>query len=186
MKTSHLVLVLIASAVAFSVRLVPMPMYNFSALSALAILCGTVMRPAWHAVLIPVAVRLLTDGVIHLSTGYGFYDSMSFDYVAYAVIAGIAYLVQPKQIPQAVGISLLATMLFFAVSNFGVWCMPHAGQYLYPRTLEGLINCYRNGLPFLKGTFVSDMVFTLAFVTGMHLVLLRSAETEQPAAGEAR
>ena len=183
MKTPHLVAVLIAAVIAIAARLVPMPMYNFSAISALAILSGAVIRPVWLAVLIPVAVRLLTDTIIHLSTGYGFYGSMSFDYVTYVLLAGIAYSIQPRMIPQAVGMALVATLMFFAISNLGVWCMPHAGQYLYPRTMEGLITCYRNGLPFLRGTFVSDMVFTIVFFTALQAF---SVSAKQPAAGEVR
>lgn len=183
MKTPHLVVVLIAAVIAVAARLVPMPMYNFSAISALAILSGAVIRPVWLAVLIPLAVRLLTDTIIHLSTGYGFYSSMPFDYVAYVLLVGIAYSIQPRMVPQAAGLALGATLIFFAISNLGAWCMPHPNQNLYPRTLEGLLTCYRNGLPFLKGTFVSDMVFTIGFFTALQVV---SVGAKQPAAGEVR
>ncbi|MFO0979639.1 MAG: DUF6580 family putative transport protein [Planctomycetaceae bacterium] len=183
MKTSHFVLVLIAATVAASMRLVPMPIYNFSAISAFAILAGTVVRPLWFAVLLPVAVRLLTDCLIHLSTGYGFYSSMSFDYAAYVLIAGLAYAIQPKQIPQSAGTALLATAVFFAVSNFGAWCMPHPAMEMYPRTVAGLMTCYQSGLPFLKGTLISDMVFTIGFIAALQIGSVRA---EQPVAGEVR
>ena len=41
--------------------------------------------------------------------------------------------------------SVVSPLLFFAVSNFGVW----AGMNMYPPTLSGLSMCYVSALPFL-------------------------------------
>jgi hypothetical protein len=163
MKRSTLI-VIAASLIAISLRLVNFPVMNFSALAGLAVLCGSVVRPAWLGVLIPLGCRAFTDCVLEYRTGHGFYGSMVFDYLAYAAIFAIGRTLQPSQMPVALGAGLLAACTFFLISNFGVWCMPHEGQYMFPRTLSGLWTCYIMGLPFAKGTFLGDVGFTLAFI----------------------
>jgi len=47
----------------------------------------------------------------------------------------------------------LASFLFFAFSNFGVWLG------WYPHTLEGFITCYTLAIPFYRNTLLGDLVF---------------------------
>ncbi len=49
---------------------------------------------------------------------------------------------------------LIGVLIFFILTNFGVWSM---GSYGY--SLTGLITCYTLALPFLGNTFVSTVVF---------------------------
>ena len=173
-----------ACAVAVSLRLIDRPEMNFSALGALAVLCGAVVRPAWVGVLIPLGCRVLTDGIIEAKTGHGFYGSWMFDYTAYVAIFALGRWLQPKSISMAFGTGLLAGAAFFTISNLGVWCMPHeAGEYLYPRTLAGLTNCFLNAIPFALGTFTGDIGFTVVFIGAMQLLAL-SVKQESPAVNE--
>ena len=50
---------------------------------------------------------------------------------------------------------LLGVVIFFIVTNFGVWSL---GSYGY--TLNGLITCYILALPFLGNTLVSAIIFS--------------------------
>lgn len=173
-----------ACAVAVSLRLIDRPEMNFSALGALAVLCGAVVRPAWVGVLIPLGCRVLTDGIIEAKTSHGFYGSWMFDYAAYVAIFALGRWLQPKSISMAFGTGLLAGAAFFTISNLGVWCMPHeAGEYLYPRTLAGLTNCFLNAIPFARGTFTGDIGFTVVFIGAMQLLSL-SVKHESPAVHE--
>ena len=182
-KTS-LIVVGIASVIAVSMRLINLQYMNFSALGALAVLCGAVVRPAWLGILIPLGCRLITDCELQRRTGHGFYSSMVFDYAAYAVIFALGRAIQPKNMPVALGTGLLAALTFFLVSNFGVWCIPHEpGQYLYPHTLAGLRNCFVSALPFARGTFLGDIGFTLAFFGALTLLAV-PAKTTSPVTGE--
>ena len=173
-----------ACAVAVSLRLIDRPEMNFSALGALAVLCGAVVRPAWVGVLIPLGCRVLTDGIIEAKTSHGFYGSWMFDYAAYVAIFALGRWLQPKSISMAFGTGLLAGAAFFTISNLGVWCMPHeAGEYLYPRTLAGLTNCFLNAIPFARGTFTGDIGFTVVFTGAMQLLAL-SVKQESPAVNQ--
>ena len=48
-------------------------------------------------------------------------------------------------------------MIFFIVSNFGVWLIGN----IYTTDLQGLINCYILALPFLGNTILSTILFSL-------------------------
>ena len=77
--------------ISICLRLIDSPVSNLSSMVALALFCGTVFRhPAgW---LLPLGIRLLTDCIIHMKTGYGFFPSWPLDYSAYLLIyaAGFA------------------------------------------------------------------------------------------------
>jgi len=185
MNRTTWIVVAAACAVAVSLRLIDRPYMNFSALGALAVLCGAVVRPAWLGILIPLGCRALTDGIIELKTGHGFYGSWMFDYAAYVAIFLLGRRIQPKHIPSAFATGLLAGLAFFAISNFGVWCMPHeAGQYMYPRTLPGLATCFVNAIPFARGTFTGDIGFTVLFIGAMKLLAV-TAKSESPVSANA-
>ena len=52
---------------------------------------------------------------------------------------------------------ILYIILFFIISNFGVWL---TGS-LYQQSLEGLIQCYIMALPFFTNTLLSTIIFAL-------------------------
>lgn len=181
MKKSTIILVTVAAMLAIGLRLIEGPMHNFSAMGALAVLCGAVVRPTWLGLLIPLAARLFTDSVLQVQTGHGWYGSILFDYAAYAHSFAIGYMIRPQRAASAFGAGLLAAISFFVVSNVGVWCLPHEGMYLYPRTLAGLVDCFTQAIPFARGTFIGDVGFTLAFFGIMNLLpgILTSRESSE-------
>jgi hypothetical protein len=160
---SHLILVL-AAITAVLLRFAPVPVQNFSAMGALAVLCGVHVRSPWLAFLLPLAARLVSDVILQIQTGYGFYSTMLFDYAAYGLIVLAGRCIRPAGLFAGAGTGLLSAAIFFVVSNFGVWCLPFNGIQMYPQTLPGLLDCYIKGLPFARGTFLSDVLLTPAFL----------------------
>ena len=53
MKKFTLVFVTVAALIAIALRLIEGPMLNFSAMGALAVLCGAIIRPVWLGLMIP-------------------------------------------------------------------------------------------------------------------------------------
>jgi hypothetical protein len=170
MKKSHVIIVSVAALIAIALRLVDRPTLNFSALGALALFCGAVVRPGWLGLAVVLGCRLITDVVLQMKTGYGFYGSMAFDYAAYMAVFALGTLVSSRHWGQIVGGALGAALTFFVVSNLGVWLMEHGGTRLYPLTLSGLVECYTNAIPFARGTFTGDILFSLLFFGSLHLV----------------
>ena len=143
---------------------------------ALALLCGAVVRHP-SAVLLPLGVRLLTDTLLWYQTGYGFYSSMGFDYAAYLIITLLARSCPTSPYANMVAGGLLGPCLFFVISNLGVWTM---WPDTYPPTLAGLLNCYTQGLPFLRSSLAGNLLFALVFLAAWH------AATVSVPAGTAR
>lgn len=159
MKNKQLVVLVSACVISVVLRFAEIPIWNFGSMAALAILCGSVIRhPA--GMLVPLGVRLLTDGLLQARTGYGFFASWPFDYAAYvAIFFLIGRRLAPNRIGQVVGGSLASVLIYFVVSNLGVWIMSD----MYPTTIAGLLNCLRMGVPFAKGTLCGNMLFAPVF-----------------------
>ena len=53
------------------------------------------------------------------------------------------------------------SLIFFLVSNFGVWALGSFGvnDLPYEKSLTGLIECYILAIPFFGNTFLSTIIF---------------------------
>ena len=63
--------------------------------------------------------------------------------------------------------ALLGALLFFVITNFGVWSL---GAYGY--TIEGLISCYTLAIPFFGYTLISTIMFSTVFETFLQRKIL--------------
>ncbi|MEZ0391546.1 MAG: DUF6580 family putative transport protein [Pseudobdellovibrionaceae bacterium] len=125
---------------------------NVTAVTALALLGGSVISPRALAVLAPVAALWLSDLVI------GFHGTMLVVYGATALIAFFASQKLKSNSswgPLAIG-SLSASLFFFLVTNLGVWYL----DTLYPHTADGLKTCFVMALPFLGNQVLGDLFYT--------------------------
>ena len=162
MKHSQILIIAVACCVSVGLRFLDTPLLNFSSMVALALLCGSVVR---HPIgfLLPLAVRALTDGLLHWKTGYGFYPdypSWPFDYSAYVLIFFVGRLVVPKRYAAVFGGSIASIAIFFLLSNIGVWLM---WADTYPHTVAGLVDCLVKGLPFARGTILGNLIAAPVF-----------------------
>ena len=62
-----------------------------------------------------------------------------------------------KNIINRLTLAFLGSLIFFALSNLGVWL---AGSYYEPN-IEGLITCYIMAIPFFTNTLISTMIFSI-------------------------
>ncbi len=159
MNRFQIVVLIAACFVTVLMRAQDMPI-RLDSMIALALICGAVLRhPA--AIILPLAIRLLTDTLLWCQTGYGFYPSLLFDYSAYLLIVLLVrHVPMPRYINVVAG-GLLGPCLFFIVSNLGVWAM---WPETYAPTLSGLMNCYAQGIPFLRTSIAGNFVFALVFL----------------------
>ena len=75
----------------------------------------------------------------------------------------VKYLFKVSAAILLIGI-FLASLLFFLISNFGVWLN------WYPRTTEGLVHCYLLALPFYGRTLMGDLSFGYGYLLLRQLV----------------
>ena len=59
-----------------------------------------------------------------------------------------------------VGTILLSSMVFFVISNLGVWAL------YYPISYEGLITCFTLAIPFFINSLIGDFFFSVVLLFG--------------------
>jgi len=159
MKHSRLVFILgliVAAAVA---RILPHP-WNFTPVGAIALFAGAHLRSRRLAYAVPLAAMLVSDLVI------GLHPLMPVVYACFALTVGIGRLLRGRRTPLPVaGATLASSVLFFVVTNFGVWAL---GGW-YPLNLPGLIACYVAGIPYFRNTLLSDALYTAVLFGGLAL-----------------
>src|SRR5262249_24526299 len=102
-------------------------------------------------------------------------------YASLMIYVVIGRYLQRTESPVRIGVaSVLGSVQFFVLTNFGHWLMtgvPAGSQVVlaggqYHLTLGGLMECYIQAIPFFRTTLLSDLVFT-AGVFGLHAILTR-------------
>jgi hypothetical protein len=141
-------------------RFVPHPP-NVACVGALGLFAGCYLVGR-RAYLVPLAVLLLSDLVGQLAgiPGMGFYNPITMVMVYAATLAAIPVGRWLRDTPSKLRLpagALAASVLFFLISNFGVWL----GGW-YPMTGLGLVTCFTNAIPFFGYTLAGNLVFTLA------------------------
>lgn len=128
-------------------RLIPHPP-NFAPITAMA-LFGAGFLPKKYAIIVPLSAMLISDFFL------GFHKTMVFVYGSFVLIAFLGFwLLKKRSLKSIVLASILSSVLFFIVTNFGVWLLGW-----YPRTWEGLMACYIAAIPFFRNTLVGDLFY---------------------------
>ena len=147
---------------AFS-RLIPHPP-NFTSLGAMALFGAAYFSKRYLAFLVPLLAMWLSDlalnNILYAQYFDGFVFFYSGFYWTYAAFIGIGLIgilllkmTKPHNILLA---SLSASILFFVVSNFGVW----TSGVMYPKDFSGLVACYVAAIPFFQNTVLGDLVYS--------------------------
>lgn len=151
-------------------RWVPHPP-NFTPLVAAALFSGAICRDWRLALALPLGAMLLAD------LWLGLHATLAFVYLglALAVVVGrgLALRRQPLLL---LGAGSLGAVLFFLVSNFGVWLT----QALYPHTAAGLAACYLAALPFFANTLLATLLWGAALFGGERWLAARGRGAADP------
>lgn len=156
------VLVAFILIAAFS-RIIP-HMPNFSPLGAIGLFGAAHFQKKWQAFLIPIAATWLSDlfinNVIYAQFYPKFtwlYEGFYWQYGSYGLITFAAlFIFKEINTQKVLAGALTSSLIFFLITNLG--CFP--GSIIYPQNLNGLFTCYAAGIPFLKGTILSDLFFS--------------------------
>jgi hypothetical protein len=164
-------------------RLIPHP-WNFTPVGALGLFAGARL-PSWHAFAWPVGVMAGSDLLLWAMLGKRPFDPFVYASFLLTVLIGRT-LVRTESPWRIGGASLLASVQFFLVTNFGAWLtFLRQPEPLYPPTLSGLLTCYAAGIPFFGkdvplplgffgNTVLGDLCF-VALLFGAHAWLSRRA-----------
>ena len=153
-------------------RIIPHPP-NFTPIIAIALLASHVFKNKWIVILTPLMAMWISDLVINNYLYAGYYDSLlifssSFLWV-YGPIIFIALLgtvlIKKVKMSNIALSSISGSLIFFLVSNFGVWI----SGTMFPKSLFGLIECYTFALPFFGNALVGDLVYCTILFTSYSL-----------------
>jgi hypothetical protein len=122
---------------------------NFAPIAAIALFGGAYLNKK-YALILPLAAMFLSDIFL------GFHDTMGYVYGAFLLTGMIGlWLRKHKNVVNVFGATLASSVLFFLISNFGVWA-----QGMYARDISGLFQSYVMAIPFFKNTLVSNFFYT--------------------------
>jgi len=169
MKSKTFIIVFLVGLMV-SLRFILLDFANFAPMAAIGIFSVFYLKSKWKALGITLGGLLLSDLILQMQTGNALYASRIWDYVAIAAVIVLASIIlksKNKSWPR-LGLTVLSgSLVFFFLSNFGVW----AGGTMYSMDIEGLLTCYKMGIPFYRGTLLGDVLFTGLFVGIYELVL---------------
>lgn len=149
-------------------RLLPHPA-NFAPIAAIAIFGGLYLPKRW-AIVLPMLAMFVSDIFI----GFYTWQIMASVYGSFAIIGLIGLLVRKnnhassagKKISNIIGGTVLASVLFFLITNFAVWAFGN----MYTHSLAGLTQCYTMAIPFFKNTLLGDLLYTGVLVGSFELL----------------
>lgn len=156
------VVVLISLVLAAALtRLMPHPP-NMTSIAAIALFGGAYFSNRWLVFLVPLTALFISD----MALG-GFYRGMEVVYLSFALIVCIGlWLQKHRTVFPIAGAALASSVLFFALTNLGVW----AFSGMYPVTYAGLVACYTAAIPFFANTLMGDLFYTALLFGGFALL----------------
>jgi len=160
-------LAIIVLVAAFSRLLPHIP--NVTPIAAMALFGGAYFASKRMAFLIPLVAMLISDIALNFILGYEFFTWMRL--VLYATFAGITViglrLRNNVTAPRTLLAAIVASVVFFLITNFAVWAM---GQgIVYPLDGSGLIACFSAAVPFFRNTVLGDLVFVTVLFGGFEM-----------------
>ncbi|RPG64541.1 MAG: hypothetical protein CBE50_001965 [Flammeovirgaceae bacterium TMED290] len=149
---------------------------NFTPLCAIALFGGKYFNNKYLAYLLPLLALWLSDILINnfiLGNYFDgfilFYSGFYWQYGSFILITLIGRkTLKNFSFLKLLGTSVFSSLLFFIISNFGVWI----SSSLYSKDIFGLFACYVAAIPFFIGT-LSGAIFYSFFLFGSYEFLSR-------------
>lgn len=156
---------------------------NFTAIGAISLFGAAFGTRRSIAIVIPYLVMLFSDmilnNVIYAHMYPDDYKSFIFlyrgalwSYAAFGIIVIFGYTLfrNGVDLSKVIFGALGSSIIFFILSNFGVWASTGA----YTVNFSGLLACYTAGLPFMINQVFGDLFYSLVlFGVALHIFQLK-------------
>tara|TARA_Y100001970_G_C14197217_1_gene838825 strand:- start:1159 stop:1707 length:549 start_codon:yes stop_codon:yes gene_type:complete len=157
-KNNYLIVSYVLLALVLFSRLIPHAP-NFTPIIAVVLFSSMMFRSKLY-IAIPIVALLISDFMLQYQAGYQYMFSSVFfwTYGALFLIFLLSFFYMKDITFKNVLLkSFLGAMIFFLISNFGVWIMSPG----YPLNFSGLISCYTAAIPFFRNTLSSTIIYSL-------------------------
>ena len=139
-------------------RLVPHPP-NATPIAAMALFSGAMFNNRLYAYLIPIIAMFVSD------LWLGFHSTILYVYFGMAATVFIGGMLKHINVLKMSAAVLASTLIFYLLTNFGSW-LHHE---MYPQNLNGLVQAYVAGLPFLRNSLIANLFFTYLVFYSMQI-----------------
>ena len=137
-------------------RFVPHPP-NATPIAAMALFSGAAFSNRVLAYLVPLAAMLISDLVI------GFHSTVWYVYAGVAITVLVGCKLKHLSFVWIGVAAIIASIIFFLITNFGAW-LHHD---MYPQNLNGMLQAYIAGLPFLRNSLIANLIFSYLVFYGL-------------------
>lgn len=134
---------------------------NVTPITAMALFSGVYLTNKKLAFIIPILAMFISDLFL------GFSSITLFVYAAFILVSYIG--ISSKKV--SIKTILLSSIGFFIITNFGVWL------FGYPKTLNGLMECYTLAIPFFRNSLIGDFFFAGVMYYGFEFVSKKYLKT---------
>ena len=174
-----IVLVLIGAWLRVALQHIP----NFAPIAAAALFAGYFFRRWTMAACVPLLTMAISDtfiGGYHLGLMAIVYGMLALPVAGgwvlrrFFVLSGRTTQSTALSILGLLGCTVVASVTFFVVTNFGHWLFCN----MYPHTAAGLLECYIRAILFFRYTLVGDILFGFTLF-GMHTLLSTTLVTQR-------
>jgi len=140
---------------------------NFTPVAAIAIFAGVYLNKK-QALIVPILVMVLSDIFL------GLHNVVVFTWGSFILVTLLGmWAKNHKTVKGIISTSVVSSVLFYVITNFGVWMMGW-----YPQTAKGLLDCYILGLPFLRNFGVATLIYTAVFFGTYEFIAGRVRDTK--------
>lgn len=153
---------------------------NFAPITAIALFGGAYLSKR-TALFLPLLIMIVSDYLLLyfsnntfnferlISPLALFHKTTFFVYFSFLIssLVGI-YFAKRKTFLNIGFASIIASLQFFIITNFGVW----AATTMYPKAAQGLLQSYIMAIPFFRATLLGDLFYTGAFFGSFEIVKL--------------
>ena len=168
---SLLLLIIVASLY----RVIPGRPFGFAPQYAMAIFGGAIfIKDKKWAFALPLLSMFISDALYEVlyhfgvTTLQGFYEGQWENYLLFALLTTIGFLIRKINVVNVFLASLAAPTVYFMLSNFLVWL--GGGGLERPKTLQGLLMCYNDALPFYPNSLYATVIFSTVLFGGYFLL----------------
>jgi len=139
---------------------------NATPVGALALFSGFYL-PKKQAFLVPLLAMAAADLFL------GGHSTLLWVYGSFLLIVALGFLLKGRlKAENVILASLSSSILFFLITNFGVW----ASTSMYSKDLAGLLQSYVMGIPFLRPTVLGDLFYSGVIFGSYAFFFLRRKE----------
>jgi hypothetical protein len=161
--------------------------FGFAPQIAMALFAGSVISNKKLSFFVPLLSMLISDVIYQvlymqgLTQIKGFYEGQWANYLLFTAITFIGFFINKNKTGHIILGSLAGAIFFFIASNFLNWLGGglDINSQPYPKTFDGLMNCFVAGLPFFRGSILATLVFSGIFF-GAYWLYSRYVTRVQP------